>query len=99
LYSEYNDPGRYRLTGDSVDLALFKVPSLRNIEVTGPFMHDGSIASLQEVVEHYNMGGKPHPNKSELVRPLNLTEEEKIALVAFLKTLTDEKFINNEKFR
>lgn len=99
LYSEYNDPGRYRLTGDSTDIALFKVPSLRNIEVTGPYMHDGSIYSLTEVIEHYNQGGNPHPNKSDFVRPLNLTEEEITALVTFLKTLTDEAFINNEKFR
>lgn len=99
LYAEYADPGRYRLTNNENDRALFKVPSLRNIEVTGPYMHDGSFVSLEEVVDHYNTGGKDHPHKSELIKPLNLSETEKASLVAFLKTLTDEKFITNEKFR
>lgn len=99
LYLEYDDPGRFRLTNEPGDRALFKVPSLRNTEVTAPYMHDGSIKTLSEVVEHYNDGGKPHPNKNNLIRPLQLTTQEKDALVAFIKTLTDEKFINNEKFR
>jgi cytochrome c peroxidase len=99
LYTEYADPGRFRLTNDESDRALFKVPSLRNVEHTGPYMHDGSITSLEDVVEHYNSGGKAHPHKSELLQPLNLTTREKASLLAFLKTLTDEKFIKNEKFR
>jgi cytochrome c peroxidase len=99
LYSEYNDPGRFRLTGDEKDIALFKVPTLRNIELSGPYMHDGSFNTLEEVIEHYNSGGKEHINKSELIAPLALTNNEKSALIAFLKTLTDYEFINNEKFR
>lgn len=99
LYLEYADPGRQRLTGAGEDLALFKVPSLRNVELTGPYMHDGSIATLEAVVDHYDGGGTPHPNKSGLVRPLGLSGEEKAALVAFLRTLTDHAFINNKKFR
>jgi cytochrome c peroxidase len=52
-------------------------------------MHDGSLATLEDVVEHYNSGGQPHPNKSGLLKPMNLTAEEKTDLVNFLKTLTD----------
>lgn len=99
LYNEYNDIGRMRFTKDSSDLSLFKVPSLRNIEVTGPYMHDGSINTLEQVVEHYNSGGHTNSNKSKLIKPLQLTKEEKQSLVAFLKTLTDEEFISNQKFR
>ncbi|MCB0807217.1 MAG: hypothetical protein KDC05_15575 [Bacteroidales bacterium] len=99
LYTEYSDPGRFRLTGEEADLAMFKIPSLRNIEVTGPYMHDGSIKTLEGVIEHYNSGGKTHPHRSPLIRPLGLSQQEKLALMAFLKTLTDETFIGNEKFR
>lgn len=99
LYEQYADPGRFRLTNEPADLALFKIPSLRNAEVTAPYMHDGSIKTLHEVIEHYDSGGKTHPNKNNLIRPLNLTAQEKNALEAFIKTLTDDKFINNEKFR
>ena len=90
LYENYKDEGRMRATKDSSDLAKFKTPSLRNIELTAPYMHDGSLKTLEEVVEHYNSGGKNHVNKDTLIKPLNLTEEEKKALVSFLKTLTEE---------
>jgi cytochrome c peroxidase len=99
LYTSYADEGRFRLTSLEKDRALFKVPSLRNIELTGPYMHDGSIKSLEEVIAHYNSGGEEHPNKSELVKPLNLNVEEKASLVAFLKTLTDLDFVSNKKFK
>ena len=99
LYEEYADAGRFRLTGDEADRALFKVPSLRNIELTAPYMHDGSLTSLEEIIEHYNAGGQNHPHKSTLIQPLNLSEEDKKALVLFLKTLTDEAFIANPLFR
>lgn len=99
LYTEYADSGRYRLTGKEEDVALFKVPSLRNVGVSGPYMHDGSVGELQEVIEHYNAGGKGHYHQSELVKPLNLSEEEKESLLAFLHTLTDTEFLTNKKFR
>lgn len=98
LYLDYPDPGRFRLTELESDRARFKVPSLRNVGVTAPYMHDGSISSLEAVVEHYNSGGEAHPNKSALVRPLDLTAGERADLVAFLRSLTDESFINNPKF-
>ena len=98
LYEEYDDPGRFRLTGDEADRALFKVPSLRNVGVTAPYMHDGSLQTLEEVIGHYQEGGKSHPHKSGLVRPINLTDAEKNDLVQFLESLTDESFINNPLF-
>lgn len=58
--------------------------------MTAPYMHDGSIATLSDVIEHYNSGGKPHPNKSGLIKPLNLTEQEKEDLLNFLLSLTDQ---------
>lgn len=93
----------------------FKIPSLRNIELTGPYMHDGRFKTLEEVVEHYNSGVKNHPNldwnlntvmntktgiQTRLSEPikLNLTEVEKAALVAFMKTLTDNQFTNDVRF-
>ncbi len=83
----------------------FKTPSLRNIEVTGPYMHDGRMETLEEVVEHYSTEVLPHPNLSAHMkdgngdpRHLDLTPEESKALVAFLKTLTDYVLINDVKF-
>ena len=98
LYEEYNDEGRFRLTGEESDRALFKVPSLRNIELTAPYMHDGSLNTLEEVIEHYQTGGKNHPHKSDLIQPLGLTDSEKVDLIEFLKSLTDETFISNPLF-
>ncbi|MBL7807901.1 MAG: c-type cytochrome [Saprospiraceae bacterium] len=99
LYETYPDPGRFRLTEDPADIARFKVPTLRNVAVTAPFMHDGSFSSLTSVVEHYDSGGKNHPHRSPLIRQLGLTAQEKVDLVAFLESLTDEKFITNSKFK
>jgi len=99
LYETYADEGRYRLTGIETDRALFKVPSLRNIELTAPYMHDGSLNTLEEIVQHYQTGGTNHPNKSNKIYPLQLSESEMSELVLFLKTLTDETFVNNPIFR
>jgi cytochrome c peroxidase len=99
LYQTYEDTGRFRLTGEESDKAVFKVPSLRNVELTAPYMHDGSLANLEEVVAHYNSGGKDHVNKNPLIEPLSMSEEEKKALVSFLKSLTDYSFIENPIFK
>lgn len=99
LYAAYKDEGRMRLTGKTEDNALFKVPSLRNAGLTAPYMHDGSMATLKEVIGHYNSGGAPHPNKSNLIKPLGLSSQEISDLVAFLESLTDETFINHPDFR
>lgn len=95
LYEDYNDPGRFRLTLDSGDLARFKVASLRNVALTAPYMHDGSLPTLKAVIEHYNSGGVNHKNKSTRLEPINLTDAEIEAMEAFLYTLTDFKFISN----
>ncbi|MFK7947300.1 MAG: cytochrome-c peroxidase [Saprospiraceae bacterium] len=99
LYENYTDKGRSRITLLAEDEGKFKVPTLRNVEKTAPYMHDGSLATLEEVVEHYNNGGQNHFNQSEFVKSLGLTEQEKVDLVSFLYTLTDETFLNNPKFR
>ncbi len=98
LYQQYADEGRFRLTGNEADRALFKVPTLRNIALTAPYMHDGSMNTLEEVVDHYQSGGVDHPHKSELIHPLDLTPEEQNDLIAFLKSLTDETFVQNPLF-
>ena len=92
LYEVYADSGRMRLTMNEEDRAKFKVPTLRNIELTAPYMHNGSLETLEEVVEHYDKGGKSHPNKSTLIKPLELTKGEKKSLILFLKSLTDNEF-------
>ncbi len=90
LYLNYVDSGRARITTLQTDVGKFKVPSLRNIEKTAPYMHDGSMATLETVVNHYNSGGQNHPNRSPLLLQLNLTQQEKTDLVNFLKALTDQ---------
>lgn len=90
LYLSYADSGRARITLVVSDVGKFKVPSLRNIDKTAPYMHDGSMTTLEEVVNHYNSGGKNHPNKSPIIGSLNLTVAEKADLVNFLKSLTDQ---------
>lgn len=98
LYQTYTDPGRFRLTGEISDSAKFKVSTLRNIELTAPYMHDGSMGTLEDVILHYESGGKNHPNRSDLIEPFTLTQLERNELILFLKTLTDESFINNPLF-
>lgn len=99
LYPVYNDVGKNRLTGDVKDIGRFKIPSLRNVEVTFPYMHDGSLKTLESVIDHYNKGGFDHANKSPLIKPLFLNDYEKKSLVSFLKTLTDSSFLNNKFYR
>jgi len=84
------DLGRYRVTGDPDDRWSFGTPSLRNVALTAPYMHDGSLPSLAAVVEFYDRGGEPNPLQSPLVSPLGLSAEERNDLVAFLRSLTGE---------
>ncbi len=81
------DPGRFEVSKNEVDRGAFKTPTLRNVATTGPYMHDGSLATLEEVVEFYNRGGGKG-TRSDLVFELTLTDAEKRDLVAFLKTLS-----------
>ena len=104
------DLGLGAVTGNAADQGKFKVPSLRNIELTGPYMHDGRFATLEEVVEFYNSGvvfnpnlpppllAPPRPGQPPTPRRLNLTTDQKAAMVAFLKTLTDTGMTNDPKF-
>jgi cytochrome c peroxidase len=92
------DEGRFDVTGNEADRGKFKVPSLRNVAATGPYMHDGRFATLEEVVEHYDRGVQRSatldPNLAKHpASGLGLSAEDKRALVAFLKTLTDETFL------
>jgi cytochrome c peroxidase len=94
-----SDGGVGDLTLNGSQVGLFKSPSLRNVEFTAPYMHDGRFATLEEVIDHYSTGVQRHPNlNGRLRRRLNFTSEQKAALVAFLKTLSDTKFITNPKF-
>ena len=95
LYETYADSGRARITELSTDNGKFKVPTLRNIAVTAPYMHDGSSWTLEEVVDHFNSGGVGHANQNQLIRPLNLTDQQKQDLIAFLGSLTDDAFLND----
>lgn len=83
-----NDLGRYEVTLDPLDRWKFRTPSLRNIALTAPYMHNGSLSSLQDVIEFYNRGGVQNESLSPLIQPLGLTDDEQTALVAFLNSLT-----------
>jgi cytochrome c peroxidase len=92
------DQGLKEATGRATDNGRFRVPTLRNVAVTAPYMHDGSIASLREVIEHYDRGGRARragraaPLRDPLMRPLRLSAADKAALEAFLRSLTDPQF-------
>ncbi len=94
-----NDSGRMKVTGKESDRGKFKVPTLRNVEVTYPYMHDGRFRSLQMVLFHYSNGiHQSNTLAPQLRKGISLNEEEKRNLIAFLKTLTDEAFLHNVKF-
>ena len=102
--------GIYEMSGDPVDKGRFKPPSLRNIAVTGPYMHDGSIETLEEVLDHYARGGrdiksgpnagdcKDNPNKNTLLNGFAMTDQEKEDMLAFLRALTDEGLLTNPAY-
>lgn len=93
------DAGRARITLQPQDSGKFKVPSLRNIAVTGPYMHDGRFNSLSLVIDHYRSGIKQSSTlDSQLISGISLTAAEKLALLSFLNTLTDYTFINDKRF-
>jgi len=82
------DPGRFNVTSAPRDRGAFKTPTLREIARTAPYMHDGSLATLEAVVDFYSEGGRPNPSLDPELRPRDFTIEEKRALVAFLRALT-----------
>jgi cytochrome c peroxidase len=84
------DLGRYEITKDEKDMGAFKTPTIRNVALSAPYMHDGSLKTLEEVVEWYDKGGHPNPHLSDKIKKLNLTPQEKQDLVAYMKSLTGE---------
>ncbi|MFT4526192.1 MAG: cytochrome c peroxidase [Granulosicoccus sp.] len=98
LYENYVDTGYARITQKSSDAGKFRVSSLRNVALTAPYFHDGSVETLEEVIDHFNSGGKAHSNKDRRIRPLDLSGKERSDLIAFLHTLTDESFIKDPRF-
>lgn len=96
---DLKDIGRMKITQNSRDSLLFKVPTLRNIEFTFPYMHDGRFKTLNEVVKHYNSGVlKSSTLSKELLIPMNLSDNQRTELVTFLKTLSDKDFLFNPKY-
>lgn len=84
------DLGRYAITKNESDKGSFKIPTLRDISKTAPYMHDGSLKTLEDVIDYYDRGGIPNPHLSPLMKPLHLTPEDKKALVSLLKALDGE---------
>jgi len=82
------DPGRFAITGEEDDHGAFKTPTLRDVVRTAPYMHDGSLATLEDVIEFYDRGGNANPFLDEELRSLHLTKDEKAALMAFLQALS-----------
>ena len=93
------DTGLAERTGKDEDVGKFITPSLRNVGLTAPYMHNGSFTTLQEVVQHYSGGGQPNPNADALIRPLGLSDGEVADVVAFLNTLTDPSIAQNPAFQ
>ena len=90
MEAEEPDLGRFAVTKQPTDRGAFKTPTIRNVTLTGPYMHDGSMETLEEVVEWYAKGGFPNPTLSKDVKKLDLTAQDKQDLVAFMKACTSK---------
>ncbi len=103
LDTVFTDKGLYEITGDAMDIGKFKSPTLRNIEYTAPYMHDGRFETLDEVIEHYNMGGHISPTIDPLMKAAGTgrfwSPQQKADLKAFLLTLSDPDFMSNPDFK
>lgn len=97
-YTAGGDTGRQQVTGRVGDTGKFKVPGLRNIALTAPYMHDGSVPTLEAVIEHYDAGGRGDPTTDPVLKPLSLTDEEKADLLEFLRSLTDDALLRDARF-
>ncbi|MBD3674231.1 MAG: c-type cytochrome [Planctomycetaceae bacterium] len=84
------DLGRFAVTGEEKDKGAFKTPTIRNVEYTAPYMHDGSLKTLEEVVQHYNKGGTPNPWLSDKMKKLDLSDQDVADLVAFMKACSGD---------
>ncbi|MGR9044782.1 MAG: cytochrome-c peroxidase, partial [Gammaproteobacteria bacterium] len=90
--AQKSELGRFNVTRVLTDIGKFKTPTLRNIALTGPYMHDGSMKTLAEIIEYYDQGGRKNPYLDAAIFPLNLTEQEKSDLEAFLMALTSSVY-------
>lgn len=95
---DFPDKGLGGANGNRFDNGKFRAPTLRNIALTAPYMHDGRFSTLEEVVDHYASGGHGVANEDANIQPFTLSEEEKQAMIAFLNMLTDTAFVNNPAF-
>lgn len=98
LDTTLNDIGRQKITGNSKEYLQFKVPTLRNIQYTFPYMHDGRFKKLTEVIKHYNSLGNDTNLPKQFQKPMHLSDNERVDLVAFLHTLTDTEFLFDKRF-
>jgi cytochrome c peroxidase len=96
---QFPDPGLGAVTQRPIDYGRFKVPTLRNIELTAPYMHDGRFQTLEEVLDHYSSGGHYSYNLDANIMPFQLSAQDKLDLIAFLKSMTDEKFLQENAFK
>ena len=94
--SDFPDLGYGKVTGNPLDNGKFRIPTLRNVSMTGPYMHDGRFETLEEVIEHYDSGGVFSPNKDPFIIPLGLTDEQKENLLLFILSLNDTSYLENE---
>ncbi len=92
------DQGLMEVTHRTADMGRFKVPTLRNVALTAPYMHDGSLPTLGSVLDHYVRGGHKNPQKDSRVRPFKLSPSERTELLEFLSSLTDREFVENPEF-
>jgi cytochrome c peroxidase len=97
-YTAGGDPGLQMITGRPGDLGKFKVPGLRNVAASAPYMHDGSVPTLEAVIEQYARGGRGDPSTDPQIAPLSLTAADKDDLLAFLQSLTDDGFLADPRF-
>jgi len=88
-----SDEGLYKITGDSADVGKFKIPTLRNISLTAPYMHNGTLGSLYDIVQYYSKGGGKHPNKDGRIKPYELNSKEADDLIQFFNALTDTSYM------
>jgi cytochrome c peroxidase len=101
LYASYEgktDQGRFRIHHDSSDIGKFKIPSLRNLPLTYPYMHDGSINSIEAALEHYQKGGAGHPLQDPRILSFELSTKEKAQLLAFFNALVDTSYLRRNGF-
>ena len=108
--SRMRDAGRYLVTGDRHDFGVFKTPDLRNVSLTSPYMHDGSAATLEDVLDHYSAGGRTiatgpfagrghdNPNRDARMTGFKMTPQNRQDLLAFLRSLTDIELVRDPRF-